>query len=193
MSTKALFITESVLIENSVINENVSFAQLRPTIVKVQEMRIQPIIGSALYKEIATQIVSGTVTALNQTLLNDYLQPCIREWIYHELPRVLAFKYMNKNMVRRNSESSDVMSMDEILKVTNDAKNDAEWYSQRITLYLLENRDDYPLFSAPPAAIDTIYPKARNYTAGMVLGNVYPRLTRRERLDGERGICNDCY
>jgi hypothetical protein len=56
--TKALFITEQDLIANSIINENVSYTQLRPTIVKVQEMRIQSIIGSDLYKEISTQIVS---------------------------------------------------------------------------------------------------------------------------------------
>jgi hypothetical protein len=45
---KALFISEQTLLDNSVINENVSFTQIRPTIVKVQEMRIQPIVGSAL-------------------------------------------------------------------------------------------------------------------------------------------------
>jgi hypothetical protein len=193
MSTKALFITESVLIENSVINESVSYTQIRPTIIKVQEMRIQPILGSPLYAEIATQVVSGTVTNLNQTLLNEYIQPAIREWLYLELPHVLAYKFMNKNMMRRRSEESDVMDMSEMKAVTDKARNDAEWYSERITRYLLENRNSYPLFNSPPAAIDTIYPKMNNYTAGMVLGRNYGmRLTRRERLDGERGICRDC-
>ncbi len=32
---------------------------------------------------------------------------------YYELPMVLAFKYMNKGMVRRTSEESSQMSMDE--------------------------------------------------------------------------------
>jgi hypothetical protein len=35
---KALFISEQTLLDNSVINENVSFTQIRPTIVKVQEI-----------------------------------------------------------------------------------------------------------------------------------------------------------
>ena len=68
---KALFISEETLLDNSIINENVSYTQIRPTVVKVQEMRIQPIVGSALYGELVTQVVSGSTSALNQTLLED--------------------------------------------------------------------------------------------------------------------------
>ncbi|NDD85797.1 hypothetical protein EBZ38_16170 [bacterium] len=93
---KALFISEETLLDNSIINENVSYTQIRPTVIKVQEMRIQPIVGSPLYGELVTQVVSGTTTALNQTLLEDYIQPAMIQWLYYELPMVLAFKYMNK-------------------------------------------------------------------------------------------------
>ena len=60
---KALFISEETLLDNSIINENVSYTQIRPTVIKVQEMRIQPIVGSPLYGELVTQVVSGTTTA----------------------------------------------------------------------------------------------------------------------------------
>lgn len=191
--TKALFITEQDLIANSIINENVSYTQLRPTIVKVQEMRIQSIIGSDLYKEISNQIVSGSVSATNQTLLHDYLQPAIREWIYFELPHVLAFKYMNKGMVRRRSEESDSMSMEEIERLINKAKNDAEWYSERITRFLIENRLDYPLFNNPSVKVDTIRPRRDNYNTGLNLSNPY-RIPRsfQERYQGDNPFCNDC-
>ena len=166
---KALFISEQTLLDNSVINENVSFTQIRPTIVKVQEMRIQPIVGSALYNEMVTQVVSGTTTALNTTLLEDYIQPAMVQWLYYELPMVLAFKYMNKGMVRRTSEESSQMSMDEITRLTDKVKNDAEWYSERITRYLMEQKANYPLFNSPPSALDTIYPNGTNYNTGMAL------------------------
>lgn len=191
--TKALFITEANLIDNSIINENVSYTQIRPTIVKVQEMRIQPIIGSDLYKEIANQVVSGSVNALNQTLLNDYLQPAIREWLYFELPHVLAFKYMNKGMVRRRSDESEIMDMNEIQRLIDKAKNDAEWYSERITRYLIENRLDYPLFNQPTTAVDTIRPRRNNFTTGLNLSNPH-RMPRSyaERYQGDNPFCNDC-
>jgi hypothetical protein len=58
----ALFVSEEYLLENSVINENVAYTQIRPTLVKVQDMHIQPALGSALYKEVQAQVVSGSVT-----------------------------------------------------------------------------------------------------------------------------------
>lgn len=166
---KALFITEQNLLDSSVLNENISYAQIRPTLVKVQEMRIQPVLGSTLYKQLITQITGNTITAANQELLDDYIQPALIQWIYYELPTVLAFRFMNKGMVRRTSDESSSMSMDEIARLTEKMKNDAEWYSERITRFLIEHRDDYPAFNLPDPALDTIYPNPTNYNTGMVL------------------------
>lgn len=166
----ALFVSEEYLLENSVINENVAYTQIRPTLVKVQDMHIQPALGSALYAQLQGQVVSGTVTNLNQTLLETYIQPAIVQWMYFELPMVLSFKYMNKGMERRSSTESQPMSVDEAFKLMDKVKNDAEWYTERITRYLQENHASYPLFDNPPTAIDTIYPNNSNYQTGMVLG-----------------------
>jgi hypothetical protein len=192
---KALFISEETLLDNSIINENVSYTQIRPTVIKVQEMRIQPIVGSPLYGELVSQVVSGSTSALNQTLLEDYIQPAMIQWLYYELPMVLAFKYMNKGMVRRTSEESSQMSMEEITRLTDKVKNDAEWYSERITRYLMENRNSYPLWNSPPSALDTIYPNVTNYRTGMVLDR--NRRMGISNLDypypyGQFGACNDC-
>lgn len=193
---KALFITENTLIENSIINENVSYSMIRPTIVKVQEMRIQPILGSALYNEIVTQVKTTpqVISAQNVTLLQDHIQPAIIQWLYYELPSVLSFRFVNRGMVRQTSDNTTPMSIEEIVKLTDKALNDAEWYSERITRHLMENRTLYPLWNNPPAKLDTIYPNMTNYNAGMVL--------RRNTRRGSWGmdypynygntICNEC-
>jgi hypothetical protein len=191
---KPLFCTEAWLIENSIINENVSYTQLRPTLIKVQEMRIQPIVGTDLFRELESQIVAGSVSALNTTLLDDYLRPAIREWVYFELPNVLAFKYMNKGMVRRDSQESQQMSMEEIKRLIAKAQNDAEWYSERATRYLLQNRTDYPLFNNPSIDIDKIRPQMQNYQVGINLGipNRHPVRTFARRYQGKNGFCDEC-
>jgi hypothetical protein len=171
--SKALFISEQTLLDNSIVNENVSYTMIRPTLIKVQEMRIQPIVGSPLYNQIKAQIIASTVSALNQALLEDYIQPALVQWLQFELPMVLAFKYMNKGMDRRSSTESQPMNVDEITRLMDRTKSDAEWYSERITRYLMENRTDYPLFNSPTVAIDTIYPNAQNYRTGMVLDRGY--------------------
>jgi hypothetical protein len=191
---KALFVSEAWLQENSIINENVSYSQIRPTLVKVQEMRIQPIVGTDLYRELEGQIVSGTTTTLNSTLLNDYLRPAIREWLYFELPNVLAFKYMNKGMVRRRSEESEVMDMEEVKRLIAKAQNDAEWYSERATRYLLQFRTDYPLFNNYSLDIDKIRPQTQNYQVGINLNipNRFRRPSFSERYQGQNGYCDGC-
>lgn len=190
---KTLFISEAALIANSVLNENISYTQIRPTLLKMQEMKIQTTIGSDLYNEIGAQVASGTLTPLNSTLLYDYIQPCLIQWMMHEMPSVLAFKYMNKNMVRRTSEESSMMSMDEIQRLMDKAKNDAEWYQERITRYLMENRTLYPFFLNPTPAIDTIYPNRRNYTTGMVLGRTQRPLGWGLDMPLSMRLgCNDC-
>ena len=192
MANIGFLITERALIENSVINENVSMAVIRPTLVKVQEMRIQPIIGSPLYKDLVAKVVAGTLTqALNPndfTLVEDYIVPAIIQWTYYELPVVLAYRMMNKNMVRRRSEESEMMSTTEMTYWLDKAKNDAEWYSERLTNYLMEKRTLFPLFFNPTVALDTIFPENDNYETGMVMGSRYPR----PGYDSHNPYCRDC-
>jgi len=179
MATKALFISEQVLIDNSIINENVSYTQIRPTIIKCQEMYIQPVLGSDLYNDLVARRIAGTITGNNLILMEDKIQPALIQWIQAELPSVLAFKYMNKNMFRRNSGESTPLTLNEIQALTDKMKNDAEWYCERITKYLQENQALFPLYQNPSGKIDTIIPAGTNYNTGMALG----RRTRYDPLD----------
>lgn len=188
---KALFISEQILLDQSILSENINYQMIRPTLIKIQEMRIQPVLGSTLYNSIISQITMNTVSVVNQTLLDDYIQPAAIQWLYFEIPSVLAFRYVNKGMVRKSSEESTPMSVDEIYKLQDKMRNDAEWYSERITRFLIENRADYPEFNNPTNAIDTILPQATNYNTGLVL-DTRPHL-RGLGLDYPEGINSDIY
>jgi len=188
---KALFISEQILLDQSILSENINYQMIRPTLVKIQEMRIQPVLGSTLYNSIISKITTNTVTAVTQNLLDDYIQPAASQWLYFEIPSVLAFRYVNKGMVRKSSEESTPMSLDEIYKLQDKMRNDAEWYSERITRFLIENRADYPEFNNPTNAIDTILPQATNYNTGLVL-DTRPHL-RGLGLDYPEGINSDIY
>jgi len=117
-----------------------------------------------------TQVIAGTLSANNTTLMQTYIQPAIIQWMYFELPMVLAFKFMNKGMDRRSSTESTAMSEREMTRLMDKSRDDAEWYTERITRYLQENHTLFPLFDNPPVAIDTIYPANSAYQTGMVLG-----------------------
>ena len=73
----ALFISEKYLKENSIISENVDFKQLKPEIIAIQDIYIEPLLGTGLYREIKAQIIAGTVSSANQTLLDTMISPCL--------------------------------------------------------------------------------------------------------------------
>lgn len=180
-----IFISEQALKDSSIINENVDMKLLLPTIKLAQEKYVLPILGTALYNELKTQITSATLTVLNETLLDDYIQPCLIWWIMAESPMPLTYKFMNKSVATRSSENANAASLNDLLKLEERFKDNAEWYSQRITNYLLENSTAYPLYLNPGNGIDTIVPKKTMYSTGMFLGNTISKtLPFKDRFQG---------
>ncbi len=180
-----IFISEQALKDNSIINENVDMKVLLPVIKLAQEKYMMPILGTGLYNELKTQITAATITVLNKTLLDDYIQPALIWWIMSEAPMPLTYKFMNKSVATRSSENANAASLNDLLKLEERFKDNAEWYSQRITNYLLQNIQSYPLYSNPGSGIDTIVPKKTMYSTGMYLGSTLSKnLPFRDRFQG---------
>lgn len=166
------FLSADRLKEDTVINENTDNKLISPTILMVQDIYIQTIIGTSLYTELKTQVKGGTVTALNQTLLNDYLQPAIKHYCMAELCLPLTYKFMNKSIVTKNSENSNTIAPEQLSQIKNYYLNHAEWYAKRIVKYLQQHQAKYPLWLGGNTTIDSIQPKTNTYNTGMFLGNV---------------------
>jgi len=170
MTTDALWISETFLKDNSIINDNVDFQTLQPVIIKVQDKYLYPILGTDLFEEISGQIRANTVTALNTTLLNNYVRKCLMWYILHESPPVFKYRFMNKGVMVKNSENSQPADLKEIQFLMNNFKQDAEWYAERITKYLIKNESSYPLYRAN-SDLDDIRPIGNNFTSSLFLGD----------------------
>lgn len=166
-----LFVTEDYLKQYSPINGNVDMELMTPYLLSIEDMQIQPIIGTGLFEQLKTQIVANTVTALNATLL-DMIRKCIVWYFMAEAPLALTFRYMNKGVMKKSSENSEPISTEDINYLMDINKNKAEWYAERIRLYLCENSTDYPLFLNPGSGSDIIHPNRTNYTSGMNLDRI---------------------
>lgn len=188
MASNILFISEQYIKDTSYIDENVDVKLLRANILETQDIRILPILGTALYEELKTQIDGGSLTSENTTLLDTYISPALKYWVLHDGAYILQYKIMNKGIVERSSENATNIPQNELLSLMAFFKDRAEWYSERITKFLLENDTTYPLYQNPGNGIDTINPKHNNYTQGWHLGdspNTYG-------LDIDYGRLNNC-
>ena len=171
MSANILFISETTLKDRSLLQDNVDPKLIRPTIKQCQDMYIEPILGTGLYRELQDQIELGTISDLNKKLLDFYITDCLSWYVASEMVMSLGFKLTNKNVLRKSSENSNEASLSELFDLMNYYKNKAEWYAQRISDYLCENIVDYPLYNNPGSGVDIIQPNSSSYSTGMYLGD----------------------
>lgn len=163
------FVSAAKCKELAGINGNTDDFLIKPMIAENQRLFIEPILGTALYNELKTQITNSTVTVLNATLLNDYIIPCLVNYVKSDAAVNLNFKLTNKAVTTKNSENSNPVTKDESIYLMQHWKHRAEDYAERCTNYLIENRTLYPLFMLPGTGADTIHPNGINYTCGIVL------------------------
>lgn len=163
-----IWMSVSELKDKSFIDENVNDKLIRASIKEAQEIYIRDLIGSGLYNELQTQTANNaaTLTALNRTLLNDYIRPCLMWYALVEGAYPLSIKIMGKGYQKRRSEFTDPATSEDVIADSNWARNKAEYYAQRVTKYLAENSSDYPLYLNPGSGLDTIWPQNTNFHGG---------------------------
>lgn len=169
MAADTLFITEVYFKEFTIVNENVDVKLIRPAIIEAQNIHIQSAIGTGLFNELKTQIAGNSLTALNTTLLEQYVQPCLIKWAMYEICDAILYKFMNKSIVTKNSENSTSIDKDALNYLRSTLKNKAQWYTERLNSYLIENSASYPLFANPGSGSDVIHAKKDSYTTNMFL------------------------
>lgn len=167
-----LIITEEYLKESSVINGNADMKVITPTIVLVQQIYIEDLLGTKLYNEILLQIQNGNVSAQNQTLLDNYVLPCMLYYVLCECTPVFKYRYANKGVTIKNSENSQPADLQEILFLMDKWRNNAEKLAEKCTKFLLNNTTTYTLYLAN-TELDETQPNVNNITSGLSLDDPY--------------------
>lgn len=167
-----LFISEETLKTQSLINMNVDNKLLTSPIKLSQVKYILPVLGTALYEEIQTQISANTVTSLNQTLLNYYIQPAL---IYYSAGEALPFihlQFRNGGVNKLIGETIQPADIKEINMLVSSLMDSAQYHAQRMIGYLKQNKASYPLYTNwGSEREDGIEPDTTQYDSGMFLPN----------------------
>lgn len=166
----ALMVSEQFIKDTTIIDENVDMKLLRDNIELCQEKYILPLLGTALYNQISNQILAGSVDANNTTLLDSYIQKALKWWVQYEGVDVLTYKFTNKSIVKKNSDNSQPIDMEEVRRLMEKWRTNAEMYSQRLTDYLIANSTTFTLYTNAGSTSDTIWPKKNSYTTSIWLG-----------------------
>ena len=108
--TRPLFFTQTYFHEHTPVDENTNYNLIQPVIWDCQELTIQDILGTPLYNELKHQIVSNTVSPLNATLIEKYINPCLLKYVMHESQVSLLYKFRNKSVMQERSDFGNPVS-----------------------------------------------------------------------------------
>ena len=151
------------------INSNLEDSKLIPSIRYASKTHIQPVLGSTLFTEIETQVSGGTLTTINKALLDDFIQESLIYWAYYEILPFLQFKIDNIGITKNSDDNSQPIEDSEFKFLRSNIKNKAEWHSERLRKYLIENSTDFDAYTSPGSGLDIIKPdKSTTYNSGIV-------------------------
>lgn len=179
---KQIFLISTQDLKNySIINDNVDDSLLHNAILESQEIELQELLGTKLYKKIL-QLIDNDQIVLPQnsyykTLLDEY---CTKIVLYAALHRAIPYvhyKVVNKGITTQSSEYSTTTSIQEMEFLMDKIKNDLEFFSNRMTKYLLANIRFYPEYMSA-TSIDDMIPNVQPYRTSMVIGSSEPPCVR---------------
>ena len=170
MSTKVYYISATKLKERTPLSMNIEDNLLTMNIYNSQEIYIQPILGTDLYRKINSDIAIG-ITGDYKTLLDDYVIPALEQYAVAESLLYLRYKLLNKGVQEQNSDNSVPVDSADVKYITQEIKNRAKFYSQRLTDYLVANTAKYPEYLANDN-LDDMLPTGTAYFSGIQLDDI---------------------
>jgi len=142
-----LLISETTLKKQTAINANVNAEYIVPSIRKAQDIGLQPLIGTVLYKKLCALVEDGINDQANapyKLLLDEYITPYLCNKVMAELQVVLFAKVRNEGVVTSQDQQTQQLSMSECEYVRKKYEYDADFYGNRMTDYLHANSNTYP-------------------------------------------------
>jgi hypothetical protein len=179
------FIDETYFKSSNGLDASLDNKMIMPSIEKAQDFYILPLLGTALYNQLQTQIESGTVSADNTTLLDSYIAPCLSKYsLYEAIPKIF-YKIENNGIFKRSAEFAEAIDFKDLTMVRQITKDDAEFFATKLTRYLQANPTVYPLYDNAGTSSDTVYPNAgTSYTTSIHFRKRTGYIDRRDETRG---------
>lgn len=170
-------ISTDFLKKNTPINDNVGDFLLNRAILDAQNINLQQVLGTVLFRKIISMVADGTIgneeNNKYKTLLDDYCQPLVLTYAFVYAIPSIRFKLMNVGVVNQSSDNSTPTDTKELQLVIDDAKNKAEYYATLLSDYLKAHLKDFPELTQNKE-LDEKRPLINQYTCGLVLSDFYP-------------------
>jgi len=134
-----LLISEKTIKENSLVSNNVDGKYIQNAIRTAQDISLQPIIGSKLFKRLCEGVANNDLTELETELVRTYIQPILINSVMSDLVLQLTYKFRNLGTVQTPDTNVMVPSLRDLQYIREDYNMKAAFYMNRLSEYLKAN------------------------------------------------------
>lgn len=174
--------------EKSILNNNIDWNLLQPMVLMIQDLKLEPLLGTDLYRLILAQTTPdipitdpktySTLTPNNKLLVDNHILPILHWYLISECCVPMYAKFMNKGIMTRSGETSQPVTLDDLKFLENRYANIAQDYAQKMRKYLIANTAIYPAYLTN-ATVDKLQPEKSGYNIGWYLpdypNGIYPK------------------
>ena len=182
-------VTAAEVISNSFTNANTDPALISNNTILLSELaHLKTAIGKKFYEELKTQNNDGTLTAANQTLMNDFLIRTLCWFARFEVINEIQSNSSSMGIVHNIDEFSTIIDPAELNAYKQDTYRKSEIYLQDMLEFLndSDNSSDYPTYTANAPCNTTTY---KNH--GIIMyDSIYSRSTR--NYNSWKDFCPEC-
>jgi len=171
-----LLIPSDDLKKYGLVSDNVDVSYINPCILQCQDVDLQQLIGTKLYKRLLTEIESREADPENYVipeaysiLLSDYVEPYLMQKTQSIMCIAGYAQIRNNGMSIPTGEHDDKASLNESIYLKNYFESTARFYSERLIKYLKANCSLYPEFHDYDSCADMRPTDTSNYRVGIVL------------------------
>jgi hypothetical protein len=184
-------VTAAEVISNSFTNANTDTALISNNTILLAELaHLKEAIGKKFYEELKTQHHAGTLTAANETLMNDFLVRCLCWFVRFEVINEVQSNSTSAGIVNNIDEFATIIDPAELNAYKQDTYRKAEIYLKDMLDYI--NDDDqsgsYPTYESNKPCNNNVY---KNH--GIIMyDSIYSRPTRNYNSWKDYCPCDDC-
>jgi len=174
---RALFVNINFIKENSPIDENVDDKLIENVIWYIQKEYVEKTLGTNLYNDICTEIISDSTLATVPdylTLVDNYVADAILYWVLCESQIPLTYKFRNKSVNKNTDPNSQPVGFEEHKYLCDYYRPKAQYFTERLERYLCANETLYPLYCTEDEE-DELSPRNTPPQVAVYLGKGQPK------------------
>lgn len=161
------FVTEQRLKTYTALDENIRVKDITPFILNAQDLYIQPILGTKMYKHLKEQIINDTLSNDENILVDDYIAKATMYYSLYLMLPTIKYKIVDKGILNGASEDTTATNLEELKYLRQNALDTAEFFAKRLLEFLKDNPGMFPQYENP--GVKGMLPdKSTPYFSGLV-------------------------